>query len=29
MIFRPYAYQRFAIQKILDNEPLGLCLDMG
>lgn len=29
MIFRPYAYQRFAIQKILDNEALGLFLDMG
>lgn len=29
MRFKPYAYQRFAIQKILDNEALGLFLDMG
>lgn len=29
MIFKPHAYQRYCIDKILEIEKLGLFLDMG
>ncbi len=29
MIFEPHAYQTYAIQKILDQNEVGLLLDMG
>lgn len=29
MIFKPHAYQRFCIERLLTSEMLGLFLDMG
>ena len=29
MIFKPHPYQKIAINKIIDNTPYGLLLDMG
>ena len=29
MKFKPHAYQRYAIDKVVDQEKVGLFLDMG